>query len=145
VVHLVLQADGPEPIEVDFEGFSVHVLRARADRSRSFHFIENAWHLTGSPSSVIPTPSWDSSSGLQNTWGWFFPSETSITINRLCTSTWVAASPYPGREIHGLEHVFDQLRQGSVKHLDRLGLGAKSGVRVFKNMQARHDVPLDCC
>jgi hypothetical protein len=53
--------------------------------------------------------------------------------------------PYSGGEIHGFEHVLDQLPEGSVKHLDRLGPGAKSGVRVLKNLQARHDVPLDCC
>jgi hypothetical protein len=47
--------------------------------------------------------------------------------------------------IHGLEHVFDLHRKGGVEHFDRLCLGAKSGVRVFKNLQARHDVPLDCC
>ena len=50
-----------------------------------------------------------------------------------------------GGGIHGLEHVLDLLRQGRIEHLDRLGLGAKTGVRVLKNLQARHDVPLDCC
>ena len=52
---------------------------------------------------------------------------------------------HAGRGVHGLEHVLDQFRERGVEHLDRLGLGAKTGVWVLKNLQARHDVPLDCC
>jgi len=47
--------------------------------------------------------------------------------------------------IHGFEHVLDLLRQRRIEHLDRRCLGAKTGVRVLKNLQARHDVLLDCC
>ena len=47
--------------------------------------------------------------------------------------------------VHGLEHVLDLPGQSGVEDLDRLGPGAKSGVWVLKNLQARHDVPLDCC
>ena len=47
--------------------------------------------------------------------------------------------------IHGLEHVLDLPGQSGIEHLDGLGPGAKTGVRVLKNLQARHDVPLDCC
>ena len=68
-----------------------------------------------------------------------------MTIKRLCTSTWVAARPTPGAAYMVSNMSSTSFGQGSVKHLDRLGLGAKSGVRVLKNLQARHDVPLDCC
>ena len=68
-----------------------------------------------------------------------------MTIKRWWKSTWVAARPMPGRRVHGLEHVLDQLRQRRIEHLDGLCLGAKTGVGVLKNLQARHDVPLDCC
>jgi hypothetical protein len=52
---------------------------------------------------------------------------------------------YAGRGVHGLEHVLDLFGQGRIEHLDRLCLGAKTGVWILKNLQARHEVPLDCC
>ena len=68
-----------------------------------------------------------------------------MTIKRLWTSTWVAARPTPGAAYMVSNMSSHVLRKRRIEHLDRLGLGAKTGVWVFKNLQARHDVPLDCC
>jgi hypothetical protein len=38
----------------------------------------------------------------------------------------------------------DAFKRG-VEDFNGLGPGTKAGVGVFKNLQARHDVPLDCC
>ena len=68
-----------------------------------------------------------------------------MTINRLWKSTWVAARPMPGAAYMVSNMSSTCLAKRGVEHLDGLGPGAKTGVRVLKNLQARHDVPLDCC
>ena len=56
-----------------------------------------------------------------------------MTITRWCTSTWVAASPMPGRGVHGLEHVIDQRAESGVKTRHRLRTGAQSRVGKFED------------
>ena len=68
-----------------------------------------------------------------------------MTIRRLWKSTWVAASPMPGAAYMVSNMSSTIFANAGIEHLDRLGLGAQTRVRVFKNLQARHDVPLDCC
>ena len=80
-----------------------------------------------------------------NTSGSFLFSETSMTIKRLWKSTWVAARPMPGAAYMVSNMSSTSFANAGVEHLDRLGLGAQTGVRVLEDLQARHEVPLDCC
>ena len=110
VIHLVLDADGQNVLE---SRSNTAPVRSWA-RTRIFAARSTSSKIPGTdrqPSSVSATPSRDRISGLMNTSGSFRSSDTSMTIRRLWTSTWVAARPIPGRGVHGLEHVVDQLSE----------------------------------
>ena len=144
MIHLVLQADRREPVELQFEGLAGDVLRrARITAAR---FTSSKMPGTDrQPSSVTPVPSASRICGLQNTMGSCRPSETSMTIKRLWKSTWVAASPIPGAAYMVSNMSLRTAGQRRIEDLDGGRLGPKTGVRILKNLQARHDVPLDCC
>src|SRR6188768_4314372 len=143
VIHLVLVAYGPQAIEIDFEELALHILRTGPDVGRPFHLIEYAGHgqatFLGDPG-AFAGQDFGVAEHLRPglSLGNIHDDQSLMDVNLGGRET------HAGRLVHGLEHVLGKLRQGRVEDIDRLGLGAKSRVRIFKNLQARHDVPLDC-
>ena len=144
VVHLVLQADGREAIEIDFEDLAGHVLGARADGGGALDLIENAGNrqaaFLGDPHAFTGENFRVAEHlGVLLSLGNIHDDQSLMNVHL------GGRQPDAGRFVHGFEHVLREARKRGIEHLDRLGLGAKTGVRVLKNIQARHDVPLDCC
>ena len=144
MVHLVLQAHGRETIEVDLEDLALHVLGAGADGGGTLHLVENAGNRQAT---FLGNPLAFTRQNLRVA----EHLRVRLSLGNIHNDQSLMEVDLGGGQpdargcVHGLEHVLDLPGQSGIEHLDRLGPGAKTGVRVLKNLQARHDVPLDCC
>ncbi len=81
VIHLVLDADRQQSLRLEGEGVAIAVVRTHLDPLRALHQLVDSRHREAALFDIGDAGRLD---------------DPSITITRLCTSTWVAASPMPG-------------------------------------------------
>ena len=95
MIQFVLDADGQQAVGLDPLRLPIQIQVAHGDALGTLDPVINPG-TDRQPSSPTCSPSSATISGLISTSSAFFSSETSMTINCLCTSTWVAARPIPG-------------------------------------------------